>query len=111
MEELHVATVHRKTIQKYAPTNIYVQLEPHGQYVLSYGKHAGSMALLGGDKGFPSIATLQGDAAEGTYFPMVFPSTMFACTVDTVWFLELRPRGPHRTTLVRGACFPRATAA
>jgi phenylpropionate dioxygenase-like ring-hydroxylating dioxygenase large terminal subunit len=111
MEELHVATVHRKTIQKYAPTDIYVQEEPHGEYVVGYGKHEGSMALLAGDAGFPRIATLRGRPAEGTYFPMIFPSTMLGCTIDTVWFLELRPQGPNRTTLVHGACFPRTTAA
>jgi hypothetical protein len=42
---------------------------------------------------------------------MIYPSTMLGCTVDTVWFLELRPQGPHRTTLVHGACFPRSTVA
>jgi len=109
MEELHVATVHRKTIQKYAPTEIYEQEEPHGEYVVGYGKHEGSMALLAGDIGFPRIATLKGRPAEGTYFPMIYPSTMLGCTIDTVWFLELRPQGPHRTTLVHGACFPRST--
>jgi choline monooxygenase len=111
MEELHVATVHRKTIQKYAPTDIYVQEEPHGEYVMGYGKHEGSMALLAGATGFPRITTLRGRPAEGTYFPMMFPSTMLGCTIDTVWFLELRPHGPHRTTLVHGACFPRTTVA
>jgi len=111
MEELHVATVHRKTIQKYAPTEIYEQEVPGGEYVVGYGKHEGSMALLAGDAGFPRIATLTGRPAEGTYFPMIYPSTMLGCTIDTVWFLELRPQGPHRTTLVHGACFPRSTVA
>jgi choline monooxygenase len=42
---------------------------------------------------------------------MVYPSTMFGFTTDCCWYLELRPHGPHRTTLVHGACFPKATTA
>ncbi|MGH7332909.1 MAG: aromatic ring-hydroxylating oxygenase subunit alpha [Candidatus Rokuibacteriota bacterium] len=110
MEELHIATVHRKTIQKYAPTDTHAPEPARGQYCALYSRHEGSMALLKGDHGFPSISTLEGKAATGTYFIMLYPMTMLACTVDCMWYLELRPHGPDRTTLVHGGCFPRASA-
>jgi hypothetical protein len=68
------------------------------------------MALLKGDTGFPRIASLRGKPAGGTYFIMIYPCTMFAFTTDCCWYLELRPQGPDRTTLVHGACFPKASA-
>ncbi len=109
MEELHIATVHRKTIQKYAPTDTHAPESARGQYCALYARHEGSMALLRGDRGFPRIPTLEGKAVDGTYFIMLYPMTMLACTVDCMWYLELSPLGPDRTTLVHGGCFPRAT--
>jgi choline monooxygenase len=109
MEELHIATVHRKTIQKYAPTDTHAPEPAHGQYCALYSRHEGSMALLQGDHGFPPISTLEGKAAAGTYFIMLYPMTMLACTIDCMWYLELLPQGPDRTVLIHGGCFPRTT--
>ena len=36
---------------------------------------------------------------------------MLGCTFDTVWWLELHPEGPERTTLIVGSCFPEVTVA
>jgi phenylpropionate dioxygenase-like ring-hydroxylating dioxygenase large terminal subunit len=36
---------------------------------------------------------------------------MFGCTIDCMWYLELHPRGPGRTELIVGSCFPRKTVA
>lgn len=107
MESYHVQTVHRKTLQKQR-REILPPETAHGQYVILYTKHEGSRALLEGDIGFPRIATLTENAAEGTYYPLIFPSTMFGCTIDCMWYLELHPQGPCRTTLIVGSCFPRA---
>jgi phenylpropionate dioxygenase-like ring-hydroxylating dioxygenase large terminal subunit len=52
--------------------------------------------------------TLVGRTREGTYSPFIFPSTYIAATIDTLWYLELHPHGPDRTTLIHGACFSRA---
>ena len=109
MEELHIATVHRKTIQKYAPTDSHSPEEAHGQYCALYSEHEGTMALLKGEQGFPRITTLTGKPARGTYFIMLYPLTMLGCTTDCMWYLELRPLGPDRTTLIHGGCFPRET--
>jgi choline monooxygenase len=111
MEEYHIGTVHRQTIQKNTPVETHAPETPGGQYAVLYSRHAGTMALLKGDVGFPRIPTLAGKPAEGTYFVMVYPSTMFGFTTDCCWYLELRPQGPHRTTLVHGACFPKTTTA
>lgn len=111
MEEYHIGTVHRQTIQKNTPLETHAPEKPNGQYAVLYSKHEGTMALLKGDTGFPRIETLRGRPAEGTYFIMVYPCTMFAFTTDCAWYLELRPQGPHRTTLIHGACFPKTTVA
>src|SRR5205814_1541826 len=47
-------------------------------------------------------------ALRHTPAPRIFPTTYIAATIDTLWYLELHPHGPDRTTLVHGACFPRA---
>jgi len=109
-EAYHIATVHRKTINQYASAEVarYESVEVRGQYAMNYAEHPGSMALLKGDSGFPTIRTLEGRARHGTLSPFIFPSTYIAATIDTLWYLELHPHGPDRTTLVHGACFPRA---
>lgn len=111
MEEYHIGTVHRQTIQKNTPLETHAPEKPNGQYAVLYSKHEGTMALLKGDTGFPRIETLRERPAEGTYFIMVYPCTMFAFTTDCAWYLELRPQGPHRTTLIHGACFPKTSVA
>ncbi|TMQ24595.1 MAG: aromatic ring-hydroxylating dioxygenase subunit alpha [Candidatus Rokuibacteriota bacterium] len=109
-EAYHIATVHRRTINQYASAEVarYEYVEVRGQYAMNYAEHPGSMALLKGDSGFPTIRTLEGRARHGTLSPFIFPSTYIAATIDTLWYLELHPHGPDRTTLVHGACFPRA---
>jgi choline monooxygenase len=111
MEEYHIGTVHRQTIQKNTPLETHAPETPNGQYAILYSRHEGTMALLKGDTGFPRIESLRGKPAEGSYFIMVYPSTMFCFTTDCAWYLELRPHGPHHTTLVHGACFPKKVTA
>ena len=111
MEEYHIATVHRVTIQANTAMDTHGAEPPRGNSAVLYSRHEGSMALLKGDVGFPFIDSLRGKPAAGTYFVLLYPSTMLGMTKDCVWYLELRPRGPGRTTLIHGACFPRATVA
>jgi phenylpropionate dioxygenase-like ring-hydroxylating dioxygenase large terminal subunit len=110
MEALHVATVHKSTIQKQKRTMAEPEV-PGGEYVILYTAHEGSRALLPGDTGFPRIETLAGKPAGGSYYPLIYPSTMFGCTIDCMWYLELHPRGPGRTELIVGSCFPKKTVA
>lgn len=109
-ESYHIATVHRNTINRYASARSagYTVEETDGQYCVTFAQHEGSMALLKGAAGFPLIETLSGREAKGTYAPLIYPSTYLACTIDTVWYLELQPMGPERTRLIHGACFPKS---
>jgi hypothetical protein len=62
-------------------------------------------------KGFPYIPTLEGDSAAGTYYILIYPSTMFGITFDCMWWLELHPLGADRSRLIVGSCFPEETVA
>lgn len=110
MEAYHVPTVHRSTLQR--QKGEFAQPQPaKGHYVALFKEHEGSRALLMGDKGFPPVETLEGKSAHGTWYPLIYPSTMFGCAIDCMWWLELHPQGAGRTRLIVGSCFPRKTAA
>ncbi len=109
-EAYHIATVHKSTINKYASAKSagYWVEEPNGEYVVTFAQHEGSMALLKGAKGFPTIESLIGRReAGGTYAPLIYPSTYLACTIDCAWYLEMQPLGPNRTRMIHGALFPK----
>jgi hypothetical protein len=79
-----------------------------GNWVVMHKQHEGSRAVLVGDQGFPPIEGLRGKAAQGTFYPLIFPSTMLGCTIDCMWFLEIQPLAAARTRLTVGSCFPKA---
>lgn len=109
-ESYHIATVHRATINKYASAKSagYWVEKPTGEYVITFAQHEGSMALLKGARGFPTIESLVGRReAGGTYAPLIYPSTYLACTIDCAWYLEMHPISPSRTLMIHGALFPR----
>ena len=109
-ESYHIATVHKATINKYASVRAagYWVEEPTGEYVVTFAQHEGSMALLKGAKGFPTIESLSGRReAGGTYAPLIYPSTYLACTIDCAWYLEMHPLGPGKTRMIHGALFPK----
>jgi choline monooxygenase len=112
MEAYHVPFVHKASIfqQRREPK----PPEPSGgQYCALYTKHLpgqGSRAIMPGDKGFDHIASLSGKPAEGTYFILLYPTTMLGLTLDCMWYVEVRPEGPKRCKVIVGSCFPRATA-
>ncbi len=110
MESYHVPTVHAQTIQR-QKRSITPPLIGNGQWCGLYTAHTGSRALEAGDTGFPYIPTLTGASAAGTYYILIYPSTMLALTFDCLWWLEIHPRGPQAMHLVSGACFPRTTVA
>jgi choline monooxygenase len=108
MEAYHVPMVHAKTLQK-LKRELPPTVPSHGNWVGLHTKHEGSRALLAGDIGFPPIKTLEGPAAQGTYYTLTYPSTMFGCTIDCMWWFEVHPMGPERTKLIVGGCFPEDT--
>lgn len=113
-ESYHIGTVHRATINQYASARAagYWVEEAKGEYVVTFAQHEGSMALLKDAKGFPKIESLEGRReGEGTYAPLIYPSTYLGCTIDCVWYLEMHPLGPDRTRLIHGALFPKSRLA
>lgn len=107
MEAYHVPTVHRSTLSR--QKGVFPTVVPaKGQWMALHKEHEGTRALLTGDTGFPRIPTLTGKAAIGSYYPLIFPSTMFGSTVDCMWWLELQPLSASRTKLIVGSCFPKA---
>jgi phenylpropionate dioxygenase-like ring-hydroxylating dioxygenase large terminal subunit len=109
-ESYHIGTVHRATINQYASAKAagYWVEKATGDYVVTFAQHEGSMALLKGAKGFPTIESLEGRReAGGTYAPLIYPSTYLACTIDCAWYLEMHPISACKTYMVHGALFPR----
>ena len=110
MEAYHVPTVHMQTISRQKREN-NPPIPSAGGYCGIFTRHEGSRAILPGEPGFPYIPTLSGQSAAGTYYILIYPSTMFGCTLDCMWWLELHPRGPEETHLTVGSCFPDSTVA
>lgn len=108
MESYHVPTVHMKTLQPQRRDH-NPPIESGGEYCGLFTRHTGSRALLPGAQGFPFIPSLSGLTAEGSYYVLIHPSTMFGCTFDCMWWLEMHPQGPASTRLLVGSCFPRET--
>ena len=104
-ESYHVATVHRGTLKDQLPE----QLPASGNWSGSWFRHDGSIAArLGAGKTLPAIPTLEGRAAEGTYFIGLYPASFLVFTVDCMWWMSFRPLAPDRTRVVTGLCFPEA---
>jgi phenylpropionate dioxygenase-like ring-hydroxylating dioxygenase large terminal subunit len=110
MEEYHIGTVHRKTIQERMPGNWFTIEEAHGEYMPMYGRCDGSLALLAGDTGFAPIPTLTEKERVGAYIILSNPNTMFGITIDTCWFLQILPTGPESCSVIVGSCFPTESA-
>jgi choline monooxygenase len=110
MEAFHVPHVHRGSInrQRGSVKNDRTFDSTEGHWVVMHKQHEGSRAVLVGDQGFPPMTHLEGKAAMGTFYPLLFPSTMLGCTVDCMWFLEIHPLGATRMKLIVGSCFPKA---
>lgn len=107
-EGYHVPTVHRGTLGSQPA----VQLETRGNWSGAFFRKKGSEGVLKGEKApFPPITSLEGRAAEGTHFTLVYPHTFIGLTMDAVWWMECRPKGPSHVTVVVGSCFPKSTIA
>ena len=108
MEAFHVPHVHRASInrQRGSVSNDRTFDSTEGNWVVMHKEHEGSRAVLVGDQGFPRIPGLLGKADRGTFYPLMFPSTMLGCTIDCMWFLEIHPLAANRMRLIVGQCFP-----
>jgi len=106
--EYHIPTVHRSTISKKKAINHAQDPPADGQFETIWEVHDGTLALLDDDPGFLPIETLAGELARGSRFILVYPSTMFAITIDAMWSFECHPLGPESTKVVLTSCFPKS---
>ena len=106
MEDYHTATVHRVSIGKQVCTR-----EPATEnWDAIHMPQETTCAILPGETTpFAHIPTLTGKSASGTFFTVVYPNWFFATTQDCMWWLHAAPKGPARSIVVHGACFPRET--
>lgn len=109
MEEYHTPVVHRQSIGAQSMEDVVCTGEWRGLHMAAER----TIAVLPEDaaRAFPAPTNLTGRPARGTYFLAIYPQTFFACTQDTMWWLQQFPMGPARTKVVVGSCFPRATVA
>jgi choline monooxygenase len=69
-------------------------------------------AILAGEgTPFPQISTLAGKPKKGTFFTLIYPNALFSSTHDCFWWTVLYPKGPGRSKLSLGFCFPKSTVA
>ena len=106
-EDFHVPTVHGTTLGK---LKVRHWTEPtSGQYSYMKEDHEGTRAVLPGEKGFPFIANLEGPAAKGTQYVVIYPNLAFAATRECVFFTEMQSLAVDRITLRVGVAFPQDT--
>ena len=108
MEDYHTATVHKDSIGNQDCDPVSTK----GQWAAIHLEAADTIAVLTEDNTtLPHIENLSGLAAKGTYFSVIYPGTFFATHQDCMWWLQLLPHAPDRTTVVIGSCFPRSSIA
>ncbi len=108
LEDYHTGTVHAGSLGQQHSESV----ESTGNWCALHMPQETSIAVLPGETApFPHIPTLEGEAAEGTFFTMLYPNTQFACTQDCMWCVTFHPLGPERTEVRVAFCFPEATAA
>ena len=106
MEDYHTGTVHKSTIKKQETT----LLDTNGDWDAIHMPGNKTIAVLGGEeKVFPHIPTLEGRAAKGTYFVVLYPNTFFAITFDCMWWIQAVPKTAGSCEIIIGSCFPKET--
>ncbi len=110
MEDYHTPTVHRKSI---GLQKTLLEEGGVGAWDSIFMPASQTIAVLPEDlaSAFPPIGGLSGKPAGGTFFTVIYPSTVFATTQDCMWWLQEFPLAPGRTRVSVGSCFPRATVA
>jgi len=84
----------------------------HGNWTAIHMPGDETCAVLPEDKTtFPPIATLRGRPKSGTHFCLIYPMVTFCCTHDCMWWLAAYPKGPNKSVLSVGSCFPKSTVA
>jgi choline monooxygenase len=107
-DQLHVATVHRKTFQRTVPvTKINRELLPsNGAYSVAFIRTPRTTALLDGDEGFIHRPQLSGRYAEGTHTAIIYPGLYVGCAVDCAYSLMITPIDVAHTRIEVSVIFP-----
>lgn len=105
LEAYHTGSVHRDTLGQQDSRAI----DAHGNWTGLLVEDEHSVATLSDGDSFPHIDDLGGEAAEGAYFTLLYPSTQFVFAQDCAWWLDFKPLAVDRTRLTIGACFPQST--
>ena len=108
MEDYHTGTVHKSTLKKQETT----LLDTNGDWDAIHMPGNKTIAVLGGvENVFPHIPSLEGRAAKGTYFVVLYPNTFFAITFDCMWWIQAIPKTAETCEIIIGSCFPKETIA
>ncbi len=108
LEDYHTAAVHGTSI---GTQQAYPE-EVAGACEILYVPGARAVGVLPKEEtAFPHIPGLSEEAAERSYFTLVYPNTQFCFTQDCAWWLTVLPTGPDTCRLDLGYCFPRETVA
>lgn len=114
-DSLHVPFIHQDSLAKQKVTGRQraSHAETDASYIAHFTQHKGSRGLLEDDQGqgLPRFQGLSGRYLEGTYYPCLYPATLFGFTVDCAWAFELIPRGPARTEVAAVSFFKREDVA
>jgi Rieske 2Fe-2S family protein len=107
METLHTKHIHRGSIGEQP----VVAPGTRGQWVSVFNEAEHTPALPPGERhlGFPPVRGLQGQAARGTHFSVLFPGFFLVTAPDCMWWIHKLAEGPERTRVNVGYCFPRET--
>jgi len=108
IEVYHTTTIHRGSFGTQR-----ADLETtRGQWDALHMPGDETCAVLPGETTpFPQIATLRGKPKKGTYFTLIYPNALFSSTHDCFWWTVIYPKGPERSRLSLGFCFPKRTVA
>lgn len=103
METDHTGTVHRDTVGAQTQRDIPTA----GDWLCMQVLSRRSIGTLNADAPpLPTIAGLDADAREGTYFTVIHPTVQFAVAQDCMWWLNVTPVTEASSVLEIGGCFP-----
>jgi phenylpropionate dioxygenase-like ring-hydroxylating dioxygenase large terminal subunit len=108
LEDYHTASVHGTSIgtQQSFPEAVAGECE-----IVCVPSDRALGVLLDQATDFPHIPGLTEEAAQRSYFTLVYPNTQFCMTQDSAWWLTVLPTGPDSCRLDMGYCFPKQTLA
>lgn len=109
-EVFHLPTIHRRTFGLIKADWTHVDGAP-GNFTIQGTrlKDPAPRSVLSGQKGFDRIPGLRGPAAQGAQIILIYPCTIVACDLDSMWFRQMEPDGPDWVHYKAGFCYPKTT--